>query len=201
MRLIWLDTETSGLDPLRHTILELAVGVADLANPFDLLTRDRFVLRYTDAHTRGTQCQEPGDGVVGLGTDDGPCAACNFSPEARALHEKNGLLVECARATATMGGVEERLLVLIEGEPERGEGKPTLAGSTVHFDRGFLRAAAPRFTARLSHRHYCESLGMPRLAKAEAHRALEDILESVDHARRCVQRLARRAYSYKEMGL
>jgi oligoribonuclease (3'-5' exoribonuclease) len=194
MLLIWLDTETADLDPLKHAVLELAVGIADLAAPFDLKTMDRFVLRYTDSHTYGMLCGEPGSEIAGLGMDNGPCAACNFSLEARAMHEKSGLLAECARSPTTMGEVEAHLLTLIEGEPERGDDKPTLAGSTVHFDRGFLRVAAPRFTARLSHRHYdvsavklfCESLGMPRIPKAQAHRALEDVAESVDHAQRCV---------------
>jgi len=146
MLLIWLDTETADLDPLKHAVLELAVGIADLAAPFDLKTMDRFVLRYTDSHTYGMLCGEPGSEIAGLGMDNGPCAACNFSLEARAMHEKSGLLAECARSPTTMGEVEAHLLTLIEGEPERGDDKP----------------------------------------KAQAHRALEDVAESVDHAQRCV---------------
>ena len=73
--------------------------------------------------------------------------------------------------------------------------RPTLAGRTVHFDLGFIRHHMPRLAARLSHRVYdvsaiclfCESLGMPRLKKGEAHRASEDVLESVEHARRCAE--------------
>jgi oligoribonuclease len=197
MRLLWLDLETSGLEPDRCAILEIAVGLADLRSPFDLSTIDRFVLRFTGEHTLSALCklrlthqfdahEEP---------DSRPCPVCAFDPVARAMHEKSGLLAECAISTTTVGEVEEFLLTLVDGEPGRGDDKPTLAGSSVHFDRGFLRAQLPRFAARLSHRHYdvsavklfCESLGMPRIPKAEAHRAVDDIQESIAHARRCVR--------------
>lgn len=206
MRLIWLDCETSGLDPSKHAILELAVGFASLSDPFRLKTMDRFVLRFDDAHTYGAQCAQrdrPTDAAVrqwAIGSlSDGPCPACDFAPEARAMHAKSGLLAECGRAMTTMGEVEDYLLTLVHGEPERGDDKPTLAGSTVHFDLGFLRAHAPRFAARLSHRCYdvsavklfCESLGMPRIPKAQAHRATADILESAQHAERCVEWLSK----------
>lgn len=195
MRLIWLDLETSGLNPSKHAILEVAVGFADLSVPFELKTMDPFVLRFDDVHTHGVECKEPGAVVVGLGTDDGPCPACSFAPEARAMHAKNGLLAECRTSTTTVGEVEDYLLTLVHGEPERGDDKPTLAGSTVHFDLGFLRAHAPRFAARLSHRCYdvsavklfCESLGMPRIPKGNAHRAVDDVMESIQHAKRCAE--------------
>lgn len=195
MRLLWADLETSGLDPTRHAILEVAVGLADLADPFTLKTMDRFVLRFADVHTFGRPCREPSVALVGRKDDDGPCPACDFSPEARAMHEKTGLLEECRISTATIGDVEAYLLTLVHGQPERGDDKPTLAGSSVHFDHGFLRVHMPRFAARVSHRHYdvsavklfCESLGMPRIAKALAHSATADIQESVRHAKACAE--------------
>ena len=36
MQLIWLDLETTGLSPERDRILELAIGVTTLDNPFVL---------------------------------------------------------------------------------------------------------------------------------------------------------------------
>lgn len=176
MKLIWFDCETSGLDPSKHAILEVAVAVADLSRPFDLTPLDPFVLWFDEAW-----------------------AQYEFSPHARAMHEKSGLLAECSRSRMTLTEVEDALLALVAGEPEGGDDKPTLAGSTVHFDLGFLRAHAPRFAARLSHRCYdvsavklfCESLGMPRIPKAQAHRAAADVLESVQHARQCVEWLSR----------
>jgi hypothetical protein len=185
----------------KHSILEVAVGFADLSAPFELKTMDRFVLQCDPEHTGGPQCRVPlGLGLtVGSRTYDGPCPSCRFAPEARAMHAESGLLAECGRATTTMGEVEDYLLTLVHGEPERGDDKPTLAGSTVHFDLGFLRAHAPRFAARLSHRCYdvsavklfCESLGMPRIPKGNAHRAVDDVVESVRHARQCADWLSK----------
>ena len=56
----------------------------------------------------------------------------------------------------------------------------------------------PTLDKRLSYRHYdvsavklfCQSLGMPKLPKAEAHRAKDDILESIAHAKKCADWLA-----------
>jgi oligoribonuclease (3'-5' exoribonuclease) len=205
MRLIWLDLETSGLSAEKHSILEVAVGVADLLlAPVGPVPGEHFVLRFIDEHTYGPKCSIPNvprrfalGGVVPSG--DGPCPACDFAPEARAMHEKSGLLAECGRATTTMGEVEDYLLTLVHGEPERGDDKPTLAGSTVHFDLGFLRVHAPRFAARLSHRCYdvsavklfCESLGMPRIPKGNAHRAVDDVMESARHLWQCVDWLSK----------
>jgi oligoribonuclease len=203
VKLIWFDCETTGLDPEKNAILEVAVAVADLAAPFELGKVTQFVLRFDDAHHHGPQCgtqQKPTDAVIrkwAVGTldTDGPCPACAFSPEARAMHERTGLLSECKASKTTMGEVEDYLLTLAHGEPDHGDDKPTLAGSTCHFDRGFLRAHAPRFSAKLSHHHYdvsavklfCESFGMPRIAKANAHSAVEDVEESVRHAVMCAE--------------
>lgn len=184
-----MDLETTSLLPNKGRILEVAVGLADLGSPFTLAGVERFVLRYTDEHSYGEGCSQargartgPLHFVLDYGTR---CRACDFAPEARAMHEESGLLAQCAESTTTVGEVEDRLLTLVLGEPERGSDKPTLAGSSVHFDLGFLRAHAPKFAARLSHRVYdvsavklfCESLGMPRISKAMAHRAAEDVLE------------------------
>ena len=212
MRLLWVDIESTGLQPERCSILELVVGLADLESPFALSTMDRFVLRFADEHAYGLQCEKrerPTDAAIhtwmlkGTPDESAPCAACHFDPVARAMHEKSGLLAECAESTTTMADVEGFLLSLVQGEPERGDDKPTLAGSTVHFDRGFLRAYAPRFEAKLSHRHYdvsavklfCESLGMPRIPKANAHTAVADVQESIAHARQCAEWLRRLAFS------
>jgi oligoribonuclease (3'-5' exoribonuclease) len=35
MKLLWLDLETTGLDPTTCKILEIAVSVADLTDPFN----------------------------------------------------------------------------------------------------------------------------------------------------------------------
>ena len=88
--------------------------------------------------------------------------------------------------------VEEYLLGLIPDVADRDD-RPTLAGRSVHFDLGFLRVHMPRVAARLSHRVldvsavelFCRSQGMSKLPKALGHRAKDDVLESMEHLRRC----------------
>jgi len=167
MQLFWLDCETTGLSPERDGLLELAVAETNLERPFDVDRVRSWVFQFLDTS--------------------------RLTPFILAMHTQNGLLDECARSTTTVAEVEEHLLSVV---PEiAGDDKPTLAGSTIHFDHAFLRVHMPRLAARFSHRHYdvsavklfCRSLGMPKPPKAEAHRATADVLESVEHAKLCAR--------------
>lgn len=166
--LLWLDLETTGLEPTTNTILEVAVSFATLNSPFDVLRSESWVVHFpTELHA-------------------------DLSSFIRDMHGKNGLLAECARSTTTLSDIEEQLLALVPEETDR-EMVPLLAGSSIHFDHAFLKVHMRRLSSRLSHRHYdvsavklfCQSLGMEKLPKAEAHRAAADIVESMEHARRC----------------
>ena len=168
MKIFWLDIESTGLFPERDALLELAIAEADLERPFDT---------YGPARDWVFQLEE----------------WRYVSPFVRDMHTRNGLFAECAQSTTTVQEIEDHLLTVV---PEvTGDDKPTLAGSTVHFDHGFLRVHMPRLAARFSHRHYdvsavklfCRSLGMPKPPKAEAHRATADVLESIAHARLCAE--------------
>lgn len=169
MRLLWIDAETLGLDPARDALLELSVAEAELESPFDHGPIRHWVIEW-----RGR-------------TE-------SLSPAVRAMHSESGLFGECAVSSLSAGDVEEVLLSVVP-EVDAYEDRPTLAGSSVHFDHGFLAAKMPRLASRLSHRHYdvsavklfCRSLGMPKLPRAEAHRASADLVESVEHARLCAE--------------
>jgi oligoribonuclease len=183
MKIYWLDVESSGLSPERDQLLELAVAEADLERPFDIGPISQWVFRGIPCHPDGTAA---------------------LSPLILDMHTKSGLVAECAKSTTTVSEIENHLLTLVPEVADR-EDIPTLAGSSVHFDHAFLRAKMPRLAARFSHRHYdvsavklfCRSLGMPKLPKAEAHRASADILESVEHARACAEWL--RSFSYADL--
>ena len=173
MKLLWLDLETTGLDPVRDTILEVAISVADLLTPFEATPLYHAVLCYP-LHR-----------------------APYLLPVVREMHTRNGLLADCAASKLRRFEAEEqivRLLDRIENKPDL----PALAGSSVHFDASFLRQLMPLVAARVSHRHYdvstlklvARSMGMPILPKGEAHRARPDVDESIAHGRLCVDWLA-----------
>jgi len=175
MKLIWLDLEATGLDPVTNQVLEVAVATADLFDPFNLKWTYEAVLPLA------------------------PTPVTSLDPFIIDMHTKNGLLSECGtwltKRREQIDGELEKLFPWIDDKEER----HTLAGSSIHFDHAFIRVHFPRFARNLSHRHYdvsalklyCQSLGMPKFKKAEAHRAKDDILESVQHARECTEWLKR----------
>lgn len=166
MHLIWLDFETTGLDPNEHHIIEVAAYSAPFLDPTNL----KLIL------SSPVYCSE--------------FDLSKMSSFVRDMHSASGLLEEvrggdCMR----IEWVEERLAEHVTAFLDAGEEQPTLAGSSIHFDRSFIVKHMPSLTRLLSHRLYdvsaikleAESLGMPRIPKALAHRADDDIKESIRH--------------------
>lgn len=170
IKLLWLDLETTGLDPRTETALEICCMVAPIEEPFAAVPLCEGVIHHD------------GQGL---------------SDFIRDMHTRNGLLAECAVAPHTLADADHALAKSLP--PDALRTNLVLAGSSVHFDLGFVRAHLPEFAARISHRIYdvssiklfCQSLGMPPFRKAEAHRARPDILESIQHARECAAWLGR----------
>ena len=171
MLLIWMDLETTGLDPRGDRILEVAWATTTLDQPFDIGLVTARVLHFPEHWVH-----EQNETV-------------------RAMHTKNGLWEACVRSDLRITQVESELLDAVPA-PQPGDDyaeRPTLAGASVHFDRGFLCAHMPTLASRLSHRVYdtsaiklfCRSLGMPKPPKEEAHRAAPDVREAVAHAKAC----------------
>lgn len=170
MKLVWCDLETLGLRP-GVGILEIALAEADLSDPFNI------------KHIYHAVLEMPKSALWQLDDRGG---------FVQKTHTANGLFAESATKGVRPGRVVEELYELLPNTPND---LPVLAGSSVHFDHDFLKHHMPEIAARFSHRHYdvraielfCQSLGMEKLPKAEAHRSVADIEESVAHAKLCAE--------------
>lgn len=179
----WLDLETSGLDPHECVILEWAVVLAadDRGGDMSPIAQYSSVLqaRLHTAEVNGSLVY-----AVSQGSDD---TLSSVDPFVVNMHTRNGLWAECAASETTLGESEDFLIELVGGAETKGV---VLAGSSVHFDLGFIREHMPSFAKCLSHRVLDVSTlkladkawAGVAFAKAEAHRALPDVLESLAHA-------------------
>lgn len=164
MSYLWLDLETTGTDPTRHRILEIAAVIVD--EDLSIKAWVNYVIN-----------------------QDGQAWLDEMIPVVREMHTRNGLIDDCLNGVGTdLAGAETAALYLAS---ELGDDPIVLAGSTVAFDRGFIIEHMPALGALLSHR--CFDVSTLKMAerdwcggafrKAEAHRALPDVLESLQQAR------------------
>lgn len=173
---IWLDLETTGVDPQEDLVLEWCAVLATDAPGGD----------FSPVQIYGSTIAPP----EGLSVEDIK-AACD--PFVQDMHAKNGLWADVAEADATIEEVDDALAALCE---ELGA-KPRsilLAGYSVHFDLGFCRVHLPKFSAYLSHRVFDVSV-LRRCAAVygkdyrepdaigTAHRAEADVRHSLAQAR------------------
>jgi len=140
--------------------------------------------------------------VHGVITQEGDEWLSEMDPFVLDMHTRNGLIEDCkTRKGCTLSGAEDTLIeaAMFVGQKPR---SVVLAGSTVAFDQSFLVVHMPRLAELLSHR--CFDVSTLKMAerdwagekfkKAEAHRALPDVLESLAHAaeiRRSISRWSR----------
>ncbi len=167
-RLVWIDCEMTGLDYVNDALVEIAAVVTD----FDL-------------------------NVLGEGVDlviKPPAEAVAQMDEfVREMHEKSGLLTELD-AGITLHEAEEQVLSYVREHCVEGS-RPPLAGNTVGTDRAFLARDMPHLDAFLHYR-IVDVSSIKELArrwyprayfaaplKRGNHRALADILESIEELR------------------
>jgi oligoribonuclease len=164
-RFAFLDFETTGLDETVCAPIEVAVVVTD-------------------------------EQLVELGSCESliiPVPGCVWDtvPDVRALHERSGLAGEASRygvgVVTVEGWLSERLAEFREPDTTL-----HLAGNSVHFDRRFLKRYFPAVETLLHHRHLdvssvrmlAEAAGHPPLNGEKPHRAMADVRESLEDARR-----------------
>ncbi len=191
MAIVWVDIETTGLDPVKHYVLEVAAVITD----DKLVEIDRFerVIRYAWAERM----------LVKWGAGQN-ASAYDVDPFVLEMHAKNGLWQASADAAAGPGFVDRELAAFITGTVGAiGEkAGPQLGGSTISFDRAFLKADLPLTHATLHYRNvdvttlnelsrrFWSSVyeARPRNPIA-AHRAMADVEESLNVARHYVNAL------------
>lgn len=169
-RIVWVDTETTGLDPQYDVILEVAVVITDAV--FETVAERSWVVRQPEI-------------VIGPRLDR--------SPEVRQMHTRSGLLEELYRDMPPTGESDTWAVSVAVAEfiEEHGAQGAVLAGSNVGFDRGFLEARMPCAIADLHYRNidvstvkelarrFAPTLLASAPWKGFAHRALPDIQESI----------------------
>src|SRR5919109_2789074 len=164
-RLVWVDLEMTGLDVERHRIVEVAVLVTDarlelLADGLDLVVH------------------QP------------PEVLAQMDDFVRKMHTKSGLLGEIERSSLTLEKAGKQAVDYITRfVPEAGTAP--MCGNSIGVDRRFLDRYLPDLDRYLFYRSidvssikelcrrwYPEAY-KKRPSKAETHRALDDIRESV----------------------
>ncbi len=162
-RLVWVDLEMTGLDPATCHIVEVAVLVTDgelgvVAEGPELVVH------------------QPDDVLAAM------------PPVVRDMHARSGLTEQIRRSTTSLAQAEDAVLAFLT-EHVTPKNAP-LCGNSVWKDKQFLEKYMPRVMEHLHYRivdvstikelaarWYPPSMQMPK--KAEKHRALEDIKESI----------------------
>lgn len=165
-KLLWVDLEMTGLDPVEDRILEVAAIATDW-----------------DFHEIATY-----DAAVKVGPklfEDRIKAAPDFwntFPDVR-----DALIAQNNSDAAKSGRMVENELLAFIDEHFDGEEKILLAGNSIHQDRKFIENEWPRLNGRLHYRMLDVSAWKvvfdgkygKRFAKPEVHRALDDIRGSM----------------------
>lgn len=163
---MWVDLEMTGLDPDNDVIIEVAALVSDFK--FNILREFESAVYYPAGFLEAK-----------LNSDTG--SFWNSRPKAR-----DQLLRDCAKSVNSLRSVEIKLIEIIK-EHFKDE-LVILAGSSIRVDRAFIDNYMPELAALLHYRMFdvtsfkiwIEGQGHKPRKKAERHRALYDIYESME---------------------
>ena len=163
--LVWMDLEMTGLDPARNTIVEIAT----------LVTDDELAV-----------VAEGPDIVVNAG----PEALAAMEDVVREMHTRSGLLGAIESSTVTLEEAGRQTLAFIKEHVPAPRTVP-LCGNSIGTDRRFLAAHLPEIESWLHYRsvdvstlkelcrRWYPAVLAEAPAKKTAHRALDDVRESV----------------------
>ena len=167
--LVWIDCEMTGLDLAHDALIEVAVVVTDA----ELVPLDE------------------GLDVI-IHADDAALDA--MIPLVRDMHAGSGLTEQVRDSTVSLAGAQQQVLDYVRTHVREARTAP-LCGNSIATDRGFLARDMPALDAHLHYRMIDVSSikelakrWYPRVYHAQppkglAHRALADILESIEELR------------------
>jgi oligoribonuclease len=158
-KLLWVDLEMTGLDPLRDVIIEVAVEVTDM--------NFKTLANY--------------EALVGQPEDK----LANMNEWAQAQHDTSGLTDRVRREGRPETEVIHELVGFIKAQ--FGAEPAVLAGNSIHNDRLFIRQWWPEVEALLHYRMLDVSAWKVlmqgkygvQFEKKEVHRAFDDIQASI----------------------
>ena len=163
-KILWMDLEMTGLDPINDRILEVAVIVTDWS--FSEITAYESAVKVDQSYVLDR---------MKLGQD-----FWDSNPKAR-----DGLLNQNQNASKGAKAVENELIELID--VNFGDAPVLLAGNSIHQDRKYIENEWSTLNKKLHYRMLDVSAWKvvfdgkyrKRFVKPEEHRALEDIKGSI----------------------
>lgn len=172
MNLPWIDIETTGLDAEEDAILEIGVVITN-----EKLEKIAFK-----------------DWVI---KPSRPQAITEISPYVMEMHQKSGLWLESLSSERELEGIELEVAGFILKHCERAPA----CGSSVHFDRRFLKAQAPEIDQAFHYRNidvstlknlcaiYCPEANETAPEPRGHHRAMDDLYDSIELLRHYLKAL------------
>lgn len=169
-KFLFIDLETTGLNPSDAVILEFAMIITDN--------------KLNELETYSTAVHNSQYALDGM------------NHWCEQTHTESGLVEEVKKSWVTIKQVEDKVLDIL-ARHFSGIEKPIISGSSVHFDKSFIAAHMPNLNKRLHYRiidtsSFMEALkifhGIIPEKRAIAHRALADIKDSVSYLKEHMER-------------
>jgi len=167
-RLVWLDLEMTGLDVSRHVIVEIAVLVTD------------------------SELEALDDGLDVV-VHQPPSALAEMDDYVREMHTRSALLPAIEASDVSLADAGAAALAYVQSHVAAGVAP--LCGNSIGVDRRFLHSQLPALDEYLHYRSIDVSslkelcrrwypvAYKKRPSKAETHRALDDVRESIAELR------------------